>query len=625
MEVHPSNWPAEFICPISQSVMVDPVIVASGQTYERRCIEAWMDLGQRFCVVKNTPLERHVIIPNASVRALIANLAKSKGMSTLPSPPSPEQAYALARQLIQELHQSNSGVHEQWYSEPESEDASDEQSAPIRIESFQNEEECREDVQEEDDQGADLYGRMKGVRIDDEIESCCPPNEHTNAPQQRKGKHLKSSSSLPPLNTPLEDLDVKRGNFAKGPSCLRPADEYQTSYARAAANLEQGFNRFRGATSKRGRGALSSGYSVTDPMREPTAGGALHEAPRGSNNELPPHLLTRPSAYTSPESTQLFTSPPSMIDSLVHRLKAKEEGERELAVAELRQLSRASENRISLCRPEIIEALLPFFRSKKPNVQVDAVALLVNLSIEKPNKVGIVRAGAVRFLVEVLSNGCPEAQEHAAGAAFSLAIADENKHPMGVLNAVPPLVQILHTGPNGARQDAAMALYHLSLLQTNKSKLVKVGAVPILFNLAQSRERPDLASRALVILANVASIPEGRAALLQLNAIPVLVKLLAIQGGKSAAPIPEQAAAVLVLLATNNFRFRSVAQNAGAQELLTVLVEKGTIRAREKALALLAIIKESSSGPDEVDANSVLSRQYLRMRVDGGQMNSSAF
>ncbi|KAI5062586.1 hypothetical protein GOP47_0023125 [Adiantum capillus-veneris] len=632
MEVYPSNWPSEYICPISRSVMADPVIVSSGQTYERRCIEAWMELGESFCVEKGTPLMRGVIIPNESLKAAITNMGKSKGLRSLPSPPSPDYAYALARRLIQERHQSNSRGQEAMHPEPEPEDASvyyeetDVQSGPIRVEYFQNEEESEEGGQEDD-----LYDGMESLSIDDGSPSSyggssCPPYKRAEAPAnapQRKGIHLKSSSSLPPLNTTMEDIDVKRGPFAKGPSRMRPANAYhQANYARVAANLEQGFDQFR----EHSKGASGGGYSVTDPMRNlrPTAGRAFRETPFGSD-ELPPHLLTRPSAYSSPESTQSFASPPSMVDTLVQRLRAKEEEEQEEAIAELRRLSRAQENRTSLCRPDIIESFLPLLRSKKPSVQVDAVASLVNLSIEKPNKVKIVRAGAVRFLVEVLSNGCHEAQEHAAGAAFSLAIADENKHPMGILNVVPPLVQILHTGPNGARQDAAMALYHLSLLQANKSKLVKVGAVPILFNLAQSRERPDLASRALVILSNVASIPEGRAALLQVNAIPVLVKLLAIQGGRSAAPIPEQAAAVLVLLATNNLRFRSVAQNAGAQELLSVLVENGTIRAREKALALLALMKESSSVPDELDADSVISRQYMRMRVDAGQMNSSAF
>eukprot|EP00250_Pteridium_aquilinum_P015507 c22624_g1_i1 orf=941-3013(+) len=690
MESHPSNFPTEFICPISRSVMADPVIVSSGQTYERRCIEAWMDLGQSWCVKQSIPLDRNLMISNTGLKAAITNMVKSKGMRTLPSPPSPELAFALARRLIQELTQPNAGAQEPWCSDSEGEDEfgfDEEKDAPVRqilVENLINEEEVEEEHVED--------GRMESATVADErrrkmSSSFHPADAHIEASaiaderrrsnlksssslhpadadmeslaisDERRRNYLKSSSSLPPLNAHVEVLaraDEMRGNYLKSSSGLHPANANHGGVTRAAVNPDdrssegldlsravsecsrggpsdayfEGFGRSRAAGQRSG-GGPSDGhgrYSNLVRYSHSSSGETLLEASRGLH-ELPPHLATKPSSYSSSEgphsSSPLSSS--STADPLVKRLKSEKREEQEAAVADLRQLTRAPENRLPLCHIEIIQALLPLFKSKNPNIQVNAVAALVNLSLEKPNKITIVRAGAVRFLIDVLNNGVPEAQEHAAGAAFSLAIADENKHSMGVLNVIPPLIQLVNAGPPGSRQDAAMALYHLSLLQANKTKLVKHGAVPILLNLAQSRDRPDMASRSLVILSNVASIPEGKAMLLQLNAITILVKLLAIQGNRSAAAIPEQAAAVLVLLAMGNLRFKSVALNAGAQELLTALCENGTIRAREKALALLAIMKESSSGPDELDADSVLSRQYRRMRVDGGSANSSAF
>lgn len=637
MGIHISNWPPEFICPISGSVMADPVIVSSGQTYERRCIEAWMDLGQSWCVKQSIPLDRNLVIPNTGLKAAISNMAKSKGMRTLPLPPSPELAYALARRLIQELAQPNSRLQEPWCPDLEAEDESgydeerEEQGKQIHSDSFNGEDEDEEEVED-----GDIYETMESLTIAEErgsyAKSSHPADsqmESSANEDERRGNYIKSSSSLHPVDTHTETLDIAdegRGNHLKSSSTL------PRGYARAGANLEQGFAHFRASERNRrdgyGRYSRTDGC-LTNPIRysHSASGETLLEASH-STRELPPHLATKPSSYSSSESphtSRPLSSSSSSVDPLVQRLQNQREEEQDAAVSELRQLTRASENRLSLCRAEIIQSLLPLFKSKNPDIQVNAVAALVNLSLEKPNKVAIVRAGAVRALVEVLNSGFPEAQEHAAGAAFSLALADENKHPMGVLNVIPPLIQLVHAGPSGSRQDAAMALYHLSLLQANKTKLVKVGAVPTLLNLAESKERPDMASRALLILSNVASIPEGRATLLQLNAITILVSLLAIQGNRSAAAIPEQAAAVLVLLSKGNLRFRTVALNAGALELLTALVENGTTRAREKASALLAIMKESSSGSDEPDADSVLSRQYLRMRVDGGQMNSSAF
>ena len=34
--------PAEYLCPISMRTMVDPVVTADGQTYERTFIEEWL-------------------------------------------------------------------------------------------------------------------------------------------------------------------------------------------------------------------------------------------------------------------------------------------------------------------------------------------------------------------------------------------------------------------------------------------------------------------------------------------------------------------------------------------------------------------------------------------------------
>ncbi|KAH7443635.1 hypothetical protein KP509_02G042800 [Ceratopteris richardii] len=306
-------------------------------------------------------------------------------------------------------------------------------------------------------------------------------------------------------------------------------------------------------------------------------------------------------------------------------MKSPYQEDQEAAVAEARQLSREQKNRRSLCSADIVAALIELFQSKNVKVQVDAIAALVNLSIEIQNKSMIVQAGALPFLIEVLNSGCPEAQEHAAAAAFTLAIAKESKHSMGILNAIPPLLKILNFGPEGARQNAAMALYELSLMQSNKSKLIKSGAIPILFNLAQSTERLGLVRKVLMVLVKVASVPEGRAALLQMNPIPALVRLLQIRDDSDATMIPEEAATLLLFLSKSNFRFKSIAENAGAIELLRDMVGRGTVRGRERASKLLEIMKDTSLGLDDSDRNPFLANQYMRFRINDGQPNSSAF
>lgn len=56
--------PEEFICPLSLEMMYDPVIVDSGQTYERAFIERWIENGNGTCPKTRQPLTMGSIFPN---------------------------------------------------------------------------------------------------------------------------------------------------------------------------------------------------------------------------------------------------------------------------------------------------------------------------------------------------------------------------------------------------------------------------------------------------------------------------------------------------------------------------------------------------------------------------------
>ena len=60
---------AELICPITQSIMSDPVVIASGHTYERQAIEAWFSRSSTNPLTGATVPHTH-LIPNITVRAL---------------------------------------------------------------------------------------------------------------------------------------------------------------------------------------------------------------------------------------------------------------------------------------------------------------------------------------------------------------------------------------------------------------------------------------------------------------------------------------------------------------------------------------------------------------------------
>ena len=79
--------PEELRCPISLQLMFDPVIVASGQTYERICIEKWFSDGHNTCPKTQQQLSHRCLTPNYCVKGLIASWCEQNGVTIPCAPP----------------------------------------------------------------------------------------------------------------------------------------------------------------------------------------------------------------------------------------------------------------------------------------------------------------------------------------------------------------------------------------------------------------------------------------------------------------------------------------------------------------------------------------------------------
>ncbi|KAL5212396.1 hypothetical protein ABZP36_023243 [Zizania latifolia] len=93
--------PAEFCCPISTKLMHDPVIIASGQTYEREYIERWFREGNDTCPRTQIKLESFTMIPNTCMRDLIYNWCKKHDSVVSEFLPPTKNAYS---HLPEQLH-----------------------------------------------------------------------------------------------------------------------------------------------------------------------------------------------------------------------------------------------------------------------------------------------------------------------------------------------------------------------------------------------------------------------------------------------------------------------------------------------------------------------------------------
>ncbi|XVF15772.1 hypothetical protein REPUB_Repub09cG0185300 [Reevesia pubescens] len=73
--------PEEFKCPISSKLMYDPVVIASGQTFERIWIQKWFDDGNDTCPKTEMKLAHLSLTPNTVMKDLISNWCTKYGIT----------------------------------------------------------------------------------------------------------------------------------------------------------------------------------------------------------------------------------------------------------------------------------------------------------------------------------------------------------------------------------------------------------------------------------------------------------------------------------------------------------------------------------------------------------------
>ncbi|KAL1538607.1 U-box domain-containing protein 40-like [Salvia divinorum] len=98
--------PAEFLCPLSGALMADPVIVASGHTFERSCVHACVSLSFH-PTLAGAAADFSAIIPNLALRSTIVNWCLRHHLD----PPTPLAFYS-AEKIVRQLMPPASSVAE---------------------------------------------------------------------------------------------------------------------------------------------------------------------------------------------------------------------------------------------------------------------------------------------------------------------------------------------------------------------------------------------------------------------------------------------------------------------------------------------------------------------------------
>ncbi|KAL0856599.1 hypothetical protein Bca101_061752 [Brassica carinata] len=489
--------PPDFRCPLSLELMTDPVIVTSGQTYERTFIEKWFDMGLMVCPKTRQALSQTSLTPNFIVKAFIANWCESNNVN-LPDP--------------LELIQSS-------------------QPFPLLVEPASDDDEC---------------GSQPLSLVD----------------ESAKSERGSSSPMMIGGNGRTESLDATK--------CEKLRQVLSRSVSAPGIVCE-----VVPKTERISNDAADTSVSSKTVWRLPSGRHFHHPG-------IIPATIREIGSSSSIEAE---------VKKLIEDLKSSSLDAQREATARLRVLSRNStDNRIVIARCGAINSLVDLLYSTDERIQADAVTCLLNLSINDNNKSVIADSGAIEPLIHVLRTGNLEAKENSAATLFSLSVIEENKTKIGEAGAIEPLVELLGHGSLRGKKDAATALFNLSIHHENKAKVIEAGAVKYLVELMDPAA--GMVEKAVVVLANLATVKEGKVAIGEEGGIPVLVEVVELGSARG----KENATAALLQLSMHSLRFCNSIIREGAIPPLVALTKSGTARAKEKAHNLLKYFKSQKQG-----------------------------
>ncbi|EPS68251.1 hypothetical protein M569_06518, partial [Genlisea aurea] len=308
------------------------------------------------------------------------------------------------------------------------------------------------------------------------------------------------------------------------------------------------------------------------------------------NNYQIPRKKTAPAA----EVTVAASANGGEISAAVQSLSSSKLDEQREAVKKIRKLSKESaENRTLIAAAGGILHLVRLLAYPDSRIQEHAVTAILNLSIDETNKKLISEEDPIPAIIEILERGSVGAKENSAAALFSLSMLDDNKVKIGNLDGIPPLIELLRTGTIRGKKDAMTALFNLCINSTNKSRAIEAGITAPLLALLEDKKKLEMANEALSLLLILASCSEGTRALGQLQFIETLVHLI----GGGSPKNQECAAAVLLVLGSNNRNLILAALQYGVYEHLVEVSNNGTERGQRKANSLIKLSRRAGYIP----------------------------
>ncbi|CAA0823958.1 U-box domain-containing protein 2 [Striga hermonthica] len=424
--------PSYFRCPLSLQLMSDPVIIASGQTYERASVQKWLDHGLETCPQTGHRLSHQNLTPNYTVKALIVNWCNENNVRI---PQNHEITNSCPQNETEKFCCQSSPEHSYVHSRSE--------SASSAVSSID-------------------------YTPSPEIESSrLLPSNPDSAGYTKSSRQVLGPS---PSELTYDELTTASRVEKLVEGLKSPSTDTQAACARELRLLAR-HNR--------------ENRVIIDECR---AIGPLISLLRSEAREVQEHAVTALLNLSINDSIKARIAGQGALDPLIHVLSTGTPVARENAAAALFSISRIEEYRVKIGRSGAVRALVELLGNGSIRGKKDAATALFNLSICHENKARIVQAGAVRHLAGMVVEPRGEMVDKAVALLANLTTVGEGCAAVArEEGAVGSLVEVVESGSHRGKENAASVLLQMCMGSARYCRSVlQEGAVPPLVALSQS-------------------------------------------------------------------------------------------------------------------------------------------
>ncbi|KAH9785390.1 U-box domain-containing protein 3 [Citrus sinensis] len=464
--------PPYFRCPLSLELMIDPVIVASGQTYERVFIQKWLDHGLNICPKTRQTLAHTNLIPNYTVKAMIENWCEENNLR-LPS-------YSVHNNIVSVLspldHVSAQDL--------------------IRTDSFRS----LRGSNSTSRSSVDVGNGFQKLKID--VSSRLTEKSNHPSPEQSY-IHSRSESASSAISSVEYMLPASK-------ELSRRCSKNEKSSELSGEIISE---------------CPAASPSRSDEVTTTPYVKKLIEDLNSTSNEIQASAAAelRLLAKHNMENRMIIGNC-GAIPPLLSLLYSEAQLTQEHAVTALLNLSINDENKAMIAEAGAIEPLIHVLKSGNGGAKENSAAALFSLSVLEEYKAKIGRSGAVKALVDLLGSGTLRGRKDAATALFNLSIFHENKARIIQAGAVKHLVDLMD--PSTGMVDKAVALLaNLSTVGEGRLAIAREGGIPSLVEVVESGSQRGKENAASILLQLCLHSPKFCTLVLQEGAVPPLVGL----------------------------------------------------------------------------------------------------